>query len=58
LSEDARIKEQKKESKQTEKGRRKMPLHQQNEFSIPEETTRVARAAYPKGNIYLKMRDA
>src|SRR5689334_8369319 len=35
-----------------------MTLHQQNEFSIPEETARVARAAYPKGNLYMKMRDA
>src|SRR6266700_1232390 len=35
-----------------------MTLHSQNEFSIPEETARVARAAYPKGNIYMKMRDA
>ena len=24
---------------------------------IPEETARIARAAYPKGNVYLKMRD-
>lgn len=24
---------------------------------VPEETARVARAAYPKGNVYLKMRD-
>ena len=35
-----------------------MTLHPQNAFSIPEETVRVARAAYPKGNLYLKMRDA
>lgn len=34
-----------------------MTLHSQNEFSIPEETIRVARAAYPKGNLYMKMRD-
>jgi transposase len=40
------------------KRRKKMTLHPQREFSIPEETTRVARAAYPKGNLYLKMRDA
>lgn len=31
-----------------------MTLHPQNEFSIPEETVRVARAAYPKGNLSLK----
>jgi transposase len=35
-----------------------MTLHVQHEFSIPEETARVARAAYPKGNLYMKMRDA
>jgi len=35
-----------------------MTLHSQNDFSIPEETIRVARAAYPKGNRYLKLRDA
>lgn len=34
-----------------------MTLQSQNEFSIPEETVRVARAAYPKGNICIKMRD-
>src|SRR6059036_1181337 len=35
-----------------------MTLHPQHEFSIPDETARVARAAYPKGNLYLKRRDA
>ena len=35
-----------------------MTLHSQNEFSIPEETARVACAAYPKGNLYMKMHDA
>jgi transposase len=35
-----------------------MTLQSQNDFSIPEETVRVARAAYPKGNPYLKLRDA
>ena len=35
-----------------------MTLHPQDEFSIPEETVRVAHAAYPKGNVYIKMRDA
>ncbi|BCL84590.1 IS1182 family transposase [Ktedonobacteria bacterium brp13] len=35
-----------------------MTLQPQNEFSIPEETIRVARAAYPKGTRYMKMRDA
>ena len=34
-----------------------MTLHSQREFSIPDETARVARAAYPKGNLYMKMRD-
>ena len=35
-----------------------MTLQPQHEFSIPEETACVARAAYPKGNLYMKMRDA
>lgn len=35
-----------------------MTLHSQNELAIPEETARVARSAYPKGNLYMKMRDA
>ena len=35
-----------------------MTFHSQNEFSIPEETARVARAASPKGKLYMKMRDA
>jgi transposase len=35
-----------------------MTLHAQNEFTIPEETVRVARAAYPRGNMLIKMRDA
>ena len=35
-----------------------MTLHAQTEFTIPEETIRVARAAYPHGNTLMKMRDA
>src|SRR5947209_11852968 len=35
-----------------------MTLQAQNDFSIPEETVRVARAAFPKGNLSMKMRDA
>ena len=35
-----------------------MTLHPQQEFSVPEETARVARAAYPKGKLYMNMRDA
>ena len=35
-----------------------MTLHAQREFTIPEETIRVARAAYPHGNTLMKMRDA
>jgi transposase len=35
-----------------------MTLQPQNDFSIPEETMRVARAAYPKGHLYMKIRDA
>ena len=34
-----------------------MSLHPQAITPIPEETQRVARAAFPKGNIYLRMRD-
>jgi transposase len=34
-----------------------MTLCPHDEFSIPEETVHVARAAYPKGNLYMKMRD-
>jgi transposase len=41
-----------------EKRSRQMTLHAQNEFSIPEETIRVARAAYPHGNTLMKIRDA
>ena len=35
-----------------------MTLYPQHEFAIPEETARVARAAYPHGNTIIKMRDA
>ncbi|GAC1314033.1 MAG: IS1182-like element ISGvi6 family transposase [Ktedonobacteraceae bacterium] len=35
-----------------------MTLHAQTEFTVPEETRRVARAAYPHGNTLIKMRDA
>ncbi len=35
-----------------------MTLHAQNEFIVPEETVRVARAAYPRGNTLMKIRDA
>ena len=35
-----------------------MTLHAQTEFSIPEETIRIARAAYPHGNTLMKIRDA
>ncbi len=35
-----------------------MTLQPQDAFSIPDETIRIARAAYPKGNIYIQMRDA
>ena len=34
-----------------------MTLHVQTEFSIPEETMRVARAVYPYGNTLMKLRD-
>lgn len=34
-----------------------MSLKPQSIGPVPEETARIARAAYPKGNIYLKLRD-
>lgn len=34
-----------------------MTLHPKNEWIIPAETVRVARAAFPKGNVYMMMRD-
>ena len=35
-----------------------MSLHPQALSPIPEETARVARAAYPKGNVYRRIRFA
>src|SRR6476469_4414951 len=35
-----------------------MSLHAPLAYSIPDETARVARAAFPKGNPYLRVRDA
>lgn len=34
-----------------------MSLHPQPITPVPEDTVRVARAAFPKGNMYMKMRD-
>lgn len=34
-----------------------MSLKIQDHYSIPEETARIARASFPKGNIYMKLRD-
>ena len=34
-----------------------MSLYQPHKFEIPEETVRVALAAFPKGNVYMTMRD-
>lgn len=34
-----------------------MTLHPQLVALVPEETVRVARAAFPKGNVYMRMRD-
>ena len=34
-----------------------MSLHPQEIPPIPEETIRVARAAFPRGNVYMRMRD-
>jgi hypothetical protein len=36
---------------------KKMCLRPETIDLVPEETTRIARAAYPKGNIYLQLRD-
>jgi transposase len=35
-----------------------MTLRAQTEFTIPEETARVARTAYPHGNTLIELRDA
>ena len=35
-----------------------MSLQPQVVYLVPEETARVARAAFPKGNVYLRMRDS
>jgi hypothetical protein len=32
-------------------------LNPQRNYEIPEETQRVARAAFPKGNPYMRLRD-
>ena len=34
-----------------------MSIQAQKQHPIPEETERVARAAFPKGNLYMRMRD-
>ncbi len=34
-----------------------MTLHPQASYTVPEETARVARAAFPRGNTYLRMHD-
>lgn len=34
-----------------------MSMHPQNIPDIPKETAQVARAAFPKGNIYIQIRD-
>jgi len=34
-----------------------MSLNAQTQYPIPEETERVAHAAFPKGNVYMRMRD-
>lgn len=34
-----------------------MSLYQAHDFEIPEETRRVAQAAFPKGNVYMTIRD-
>ena len=34
-----------------------MSLRSQTVPSVPEETARIARAAFPKGNLYMQIRD-
>jgi transposase len=34
-----------------------MSLHPQGIYCVPEETARVAKAAFPRGNVYRCMRD-
>jgi transposase len=34
-----------------------MSMHPQPIGLVPEDTARVARAAFPKGNVYMQMRD-
>jgi transposase len=34
-----------------------MTLHPKNYWEVPQETARVARASFPKGNVYMKMHD-
>jgi hypothetical protein len=34
-----------------------MSLHSMPFTAVPEETARVARAAFPQGNLYMRMRD-
>ncbi len=34
-----------------------MLYHAQNRFSVPQETVEVARNSFPKGNVYLTIRD-
>ncbi len=35
-----------------------MTLHPKSEWEIPQETARIATSAFPKGNVYMKMRDS
>ena len=34
-----------------------MTLHPKNHWEVPQETVRVARTSFPKGNVYMKMHD-
>ena len=34
-----------------------MSLHPQAGYQVPEETQRVARAAFPRGNVYMRVAD-
>lgn len=35
-----------------------MCLHPEEVPAVPDETVRVAKAAFPKGNLYMRLRDA
>jgi transposase len=52
-----RSKKKRKDRGRITQRRRSMSLKAQAICPVPQETTRIARAAYPKGNLYMQMRD-